>query len=376
MENKANLIGYLQKKADGKYHILASTASVDRQGEVIDQNGWDLENFKSNPIALYGHDYGTETLPIGRYENIQVTASGLEMDLIFASAEASPLAGQIKALFDEGVLNAFSVGFMVLERNGQLITKAQLLEVSAVKVPANPQALMLMRSMKGLDDKIRTDIEKAADSAKGAVADQLSAEEMMEKKYAYMREIWEIMYAFCDVYCDAKTPVEDVGKLVSETAQLLMEWAKNPQTEEDEESAEKKFDLSKKQKFADFIVASFQASEKIGAQISDKNKKKIQQAIDHANECIDRSQKAVSVLGDVLNAQPASDDEGGKAIDGGDLPSDEETKVEQTQSMTEDEQKDVLFEVKKRLQISSKQTQKGLEAINIGLSKLFGSSGN
>ena len=62
------------------------------------------------------------------------------MSFTFAPTE---FAQSIKALVDGGFQNASSVGFIPMERQGNTITKAQLLEVSLVPVPANQQALML-----------------------------------------------------------------------------------------------------------------------------------------------------------------------------------------------------------------------------------------
>jgi hypothetical protein len=52
-------------------------------------------------------------------------------------------AQEIRQLYDAGIIKATSVGFIEKEREGNLITKAELLEFSFVSVPANPYALAL-----------------------------------------------------------------------------------------------------------------------------------------------------------------------------------------------------------------------------------------
>ena len=47
----------ITKAADGSFIAVASTNSVDRHGEIVDNNGWDLKSFKKNPVILWGHDH-------------------------------------------------------------------------------------------------------------------------------------------------------------------------------------------------------------------------------------------------------------------------------------------------------------------------------
>jgi len=39
--------------------VIASTSTKDRSGDILNMEGWDLTNFKSNPIIGYQHNvYG------------------------------------------------------------------------------------------------------------------------------------------------------------------------------------------------------------------------------------------------------------------------------------------------------------------------------
>lgn len=126
-------------KADGIYRFIGSTAAVDRVGEVVEQN-WDLENYKRNPVILYGHDQSG--LPIGKAVNVAVENGALTFDVKFVPAEIYPFAGTVEAMYRDGFLNAVSVGFIPTDVDGNTIKKAELLELSAVPVPANHEALM------------------------------------------------------------------------------------------------------------------------------------------------------------------------------------------------------------------------------------------
>lgn len=154
--NKTYLKGYIQKaKEVDLYEFTASTSSVDRQGDSIDQNGWELDNFLKNPVILFAHNYSE--LPIAKAVEVLKGERSLTIKIQFASEEANPKAQQVKNLVDEGILNTTSVGFIQKERNGNIITKAELLEVSIVPVPANAEALRL--AYKSLDAEIVKDIE-------------------------------------------------------------------------------------------------------------------------------------------------------------------------------------------------------------------------
>lgn len=137
------------EKTEKGLRAVASTSTLDRQGESIDQTGWDLKNFKKNPILLWSHDH-TEP-PIGKAKNIRVEGEGKKAALTFEPEfhDVTPRAQAIGKLFDQGIMNSFSVGFMPIEADGNTFTKSELLEISAVGVPANPEArTMAYKSLK------------------------------------------------------------------------------------------------------------------------------------------------------------------------------------------------------------------------------------
>ena len=49
--------------------FILSDASPDRMGDVIDADGWNLDNFKNNPVALFNHN---SNFPIGKWTNLRV----------------------------------------------------------------------------------------------------------------------------------------------------------------------------------------------------------------------------------------------------------------------------------------------------------------
>lgn len=140
---------------------LISTTALDRDGDVLLPSGLDAREFKKNPVVLFGHDSGR--LPIGKATKLSTTTSAVSASVEFASRPAEhPDAAEwvpdtIHALFKQGILNAFSVGFTVPE-NGmreagdldrkrfgkgvrRVISKWKLLEFSVVPIPSNQDAL-------------------------------------------------------------------------------------------------------------------------------------------------------------------------------------------------------------------------------------------
>lgn len=147
------------QKGDGTEFVL-SDATVDRYGDIVDPAGWDLKNFKKNPIALFSH---SASFPIGTWENIRVEGGKLIAKLNFAAKGTSDRIDELISLVEQGVLRAVSVGFRPLKAEpidkekpygGQRYTKQELLETSLVSVPANPAAVALAKSLHISDETI------------------------------------------------------------------------------------------------------------------------------------------------------------------------------------------------------------------------------
>jgi HK97 family phage prohead protease len=170
--------------AERVLEFIASTAQVDRYGDIIEVEGWELGNWLKVPVILYGHDYGG--FPIGQgVSAIKDPLRGLVIQAKFATAQENPEADIAYRLALGGYIRAVSVGFMDLEREpildnegnrtGWRFKRAELLEVSLVAVPANPGAL-IVPVQKGL----LTQEEAEAFQAKM----QEAAEENQEKQGA------------------------------------------------------------------------------------------------------------------------------------------------------------------------------------------------
>src|SRR6185503_3521783 len=81
------------KGADGTNTFTLSTKDVDRDGDRIDPNGWDLSAYRQNPVVLYGHDH--KSLPIGKCSDIRVVGGKLKGVVEWPPAGCYPFADQV-----------------------------------------------------------------------------------------------------------------------------------------------------------------------------------------------------------------------------------------------------------------------------------------
>lgn len=139
------------KGIDRTLEFIGSTESVDRVGDIIEVAGWNLKEYKANPVFLWAHRY--DEPPIGKATKVWKSNGQLKFHIEFAPAETYEFADTIYKLYKGGFLNAVSVGFDPKEwdeietkdggmpSGGRRYKKQDLLEISAVPVPANPEAL-------------------------------------------------------------------------------------------------------------------------------------------------------------------------------------------------------------------------------------------
>src|SRR5436190_10016731 len=146
--------------------FVSSDATLDRYDEIISPVGWHLDNYRRNPVFQNAHQYGDIIFTLGKALVTEVRGGRLFQRIEFA-VEANPMARIAYALYQGKFLNAVSVGFIPIRwanndgtefitenaKNAEIARKPsrfrrkyleqELLEVSAVGIPANPNALQL-----------------------------------------------------------------------------------------------------------------------------------------------------------------------------------------------------------------------------------------
>ena len=149
--------------------FISSDETLDRYGEVISAAGWRLESYRRNPVFQNAHQYGNVIFTLGKAlvtEVRSISAStinsqpsaALYQRIEFAT-DVNPMARIAYGLYKGKFLNAVSVGFIPLRwkdseeaaaglaatgvQARRIYLEQELLEVSAVGIPANPNALAL-----------------------------------------------------------------------------------------------------------------------------------------------------------------------------------------------------------------------------------------
>jgi HK97 family phage prohead protease len=134
-----------------------STEAVDRERDQIAIAGWDLANYRGNPVVLWGHD--ATRLPIGRAFDVRIEDRALKASVEFIPEdmpEGGTFAESVFRLAKTGFLAATSVGFRPIKWDytsdksrgaddwfpGIDFEEQELVELSIVTVPANPEALI------------------------------------------------------------------------------------------------------------------------------------------------------------------------------------------------------------------------------------------
>lgn len=141
---------------------VASDETPDRMGDIIRVAGWDLTNFKSNPMLLWMHDHNH---PIGRVTSAKKSKTDDGKRALLTTSRINEDEKSIGGLSNEvllrlvadGDLPAVSVGFQPLStyrpeseeervklglgNYGVIYDASDLLELSVVSIGANPNAL-------------------------------------------------------------------------------------------------------------------------------------------------------------------------------------------------------------------------------------------
>lgn len=133
-----------------------TTRAMDRDREIIIPEGIELEDYRQNPIVLFGHD---QNRPCGKCLWIKATPDGLTAKTRYPD-RPSKYAGEwlpdfVFSMVQADVLRGKSIGFLPLEMREptadelksypdcvNVISRCLLLEYSVVSVPSNPAALV------------------------------------------------------------------------------------------------------------------------------------------------------------------------------------------------------------------------------------------
>ena len=130
--------------------IRINTGAVDRDNDRVMPLGARLDNYLSNPVVQWGHNYYDPWATIGRTNSIEQTEDYIDVDFdLREPANDSDPVKVIRMLWNDRYVKTASIGFMPIgdpvrnDYGGWDFNEWELLEWSLVPVPANQDALRL-----------------------------------------------------------------------------------------------------------------------------------------------------------------------------------------------------------------------------------------
>jgi HK97 family phage prohead protease len=172
---------------EGKISFVLTDETKDRYGDVVAADGWNLDNFNKNRVLLWAHDYSAH--PVGKLAEPKQVGKKLKASVEeWVGRELSEFAWATEQMVRRGFLNAVSVGFRPEEYSYNEdysinYLQQELLEVSVVPVPANPNALVAAKSAGLWVPEIEQWVERQMD------------ERPQHVSYTLARRAWEVLKA-------------------------------------------------------------------------------------------------------------------------------------------------------------------------------------
>ena len=186
----------IRKKDEEKRTItfVASDDTKDTAGTVLNQDNWDLTRFNKNGVIGYQHKVYGGWDDTDNPDNVigkgfaYIEDKKLMVDITFEPAVINPLAEKIfqKILF--GSLRAVSVGFLPIgqgrfgegqDSNTYYFAGQELLEVSVVNIPANPNALK--KSLEAENEYLEAERKRLRAEAEAETEEEVQPEQTQEE---------------------------------------------------------------------------------------------------------------------------------------------------------------------------------------------------
>ena len=177
--NKKDLNVNAEDIGERTVRFTISAEVEDRDGDILRADGADFTNYEKNKVFLGFHN--SHDFPLGKVVKVWKEDKKVKADVYFPTldelssdinnvSEKARLCDFAYNCYKTGMLNAVSVGFIPLEwtetKTGYDITKWELLEFSAVAVPANQDAIAEAVKSFGLDESVVKDFFTTQKSGK------------------------------------------------------------------------------------------------------------------------------------------------------------------------------------------------------------------
>jgi HK97 family phage prohead protease len=172
--------------------IVATEKVQDRDGDIVEPSGGDFSSYLKNPVALWAHD--SSQPPIAKVLEVLVDENRVVLKLQFKNRGK---AVEVFEDYAEGYLNAWSLGFIPKkvekiwgepddngesEFEGFHVQEWEMMEISAVPIPANPKALTRSKSM---SQKMAHEYLEAHPKAKRMMKSEEKEEDFIQYTLSY-----------------------------------------------------------------------------------------------------------------------------------------------------------------------------------------------
>ena len=247
--------------------VVGSKQINDRDNDIVDVKGMDLKNYKKNPVFIWAHR-GSETPEnvIGTAKKVWVDGSNLMFKLEFLDSDVNPRADMVYKMYKAKALRAFSIGFAPdwekaaynEKRGGFDFPSSELLEISAVPVPANPAALaneLKQVQMTGNADELEVkDFEMYLEEN----FEEVEIKEPLEKKVLLLeKEINDLKKRFDtppEVKVDEVIPIEEEQEELHIVDQALAELYESSDEKSGDDSNSESEDAEDLNSFIDEVL--------------------------------------------------------------------------------------------------------------------------
>lgn len=187
----------------GKFTAVINTDDIDRYQSIVDPAGGVFDDYRANPVLQYMHglDQVVGSWPVGRVLELRRNSKEIEVDLEFDlkgalhGDQSKKLGAELARLYREKWLRGFSVGFIPVSYEMQMIdekyvlkyTAWELVELSCVLVPGNQKALARALADGSITDEgLRQSLARVVDVK--AAEDQRLADQRATEQPACARE--------------------------------------------------------------------------------------------------------------------------------------------------------------------------------------------
>lgn len=130
--------------AERTMSVVITARRQDRDGDVVEPAGLNFSAYLKNPVVLWAH--ALDSTPVGRTVAVRVEDEQVIATVQFADTD---MGRELFDLYRQRYLSGWSIGFIPITTaplesptgHGVRILTAEVVELSAVPVPSNPDAL-------------------------------------------------------------------------------------------------------------------------------------------------------------------------------------------------------------------------------------------